>query len=81
MAKILCLFLCANVSFKQTSNNKPHPGPVERGVPHVARAVDALIGKSCVVHCKHCSAIDHFVPVSHVIVVSCTKHMKTRVVL
>lgn len=76
----ICVSVCVSVSkylnirIQQTSNNEPHPGALKGAVSHVAGTVDALIGKSCVLHGQHSSAIDHVVPVSHVIVVSYTKH-------
>lgn len=74
----VCVSVYKRVSIRiqQTSDNEPHPGPPQRAVPHVAGTVDALIGKSYVLHSEHSSVIDHVVPVSHIIVVSCMKHTK-----
>ena len=67
-----------NVRIQQTSDNEPHPGSMKRDVSHIAGTVDALIGKSCILHSQHSSVIDHVVPVSHVIVVSYTEDIKSH---
>lgn len=55
---------------RTVSDNEPHPGTLERAIPHIAGTVDALIGKTCILYCQHSSTVDHIIPVSHVIVIS-----------
>lgn len=61
---------------QQTSDNEPHPGPVEGAVPHVAGTVDALFFSFYIIYRQHSCVIDHVGPVSHVQVISCRKKKK-----